>query len=207
MIELRRGDTAQAARVFEEGARISGQLGDMLGVAYYVWIFGNVNARSGRPVRAARLWGAAEALREQMGMSFSRYDLAQSGYEQDLAAVRSALDETSFDAAWAEGRAMSPEQAIEYALEEPMTPDQEHPADMASPARLPEERQKEDARGDLRNNLPVARSGFVGREREISEVGRTLSMTRLLTLTGAGGCGKTRLALEVARDIVGARSR
>jgi non-specific serine/threonine protein kinase len=203
--ELRRGDTAQAARVFEEGARISGQLRDRLGVAYYVWIFGNVNARSGRPVRAVRLWGAAEALREQMGMSFSRYDLAQSGYEQDLAAVRSALDETSFDTAWAEGRAMSPEQAIEYALEEPMAPDQEHPADMASPARLSEERQKEDTHGDLRNNLPVARSGFVGREREMAEVARTLSMTRLLTLTGAGGCGKTRLALEVARHIVGVR--
>ncbi|HEX7169937.1 MAG TPA: AAA family ATPase, partial [Rubrobacter sp.] len=206
-IELRRADIAQAARVFEEGARISGQLGDMLGVAYYVWIFGNVNARLGRPVRAARLWGAAEVLREQMGMSFSRYDLAQSGYEQDLAAVIYALDQTSFDTAWTEGRAMSPEQAMEYALEEQMTPDQEGLADTVSTTRLPEERQKEDARGGLRNNLPAARSGFVGREREMSEVGRTLSMTRLLTLTGAGGCGKTRLAVEVARDLVDVRSR
>ena len=115
-LELRRGDTERATKVFEEGARISGQLGDMLGAAYYVWIFGGVNARLGKPARAARLWGAAEALREQMGMSFSRYDLAQSGYEGDLAAVRSTLDEASFDAAWAEGRAMPLEEAIEYAL-------------------------------------------------------------------------------------------
>ena len=55
-----------------------------------------------------------------------------------------------------------------------------------------------------RHNLPAARTSFVGREREIVEVKRALSMTRLLTLTGAGGSGKTRLALEVARDLVGA---
>ena len=55
-----------------------------------------------------------------------------------------------------------------------------------------------------RHNLPAARTSFVGRDREIVEVKHALSMTRLLTLTGAGGSGKTRLALEVARDLVGA---
>jgi DNA-binding SARP family transcriptional activator len=55
-----------------------------------------------------------------------------------------------------------------------------------------------------RHNLPLVRTSFVGREREKVEVKRLLAMTRLLTLTGAGGCGKTRLALEVARDLVGA---
>ena len=39
----------------------------------------------------------------------------------------------------------------------------------------------------------------MGREQEMLEVERELEMTRLLTLTGAGGSGKTRLALEVAR--------
>jgi predicted ATPase/DNA-binding SARP family transcriptional activator/DNA-binding CsgD family transcriptional regulator len=53
-----------------------------------------------------------------------------------------------------------------------------------------------------RHNLPTPRTSFVGREREIVEVKRMLSMTRLLTLTGAGGSGKTRLALEVARDLI-----
>ena len=53
-------------------------------------------------------------------------------------------------------------------------------------------------------NLPAARSSFVGREREMAEIERSLASTRLLTLTGAGGSGKTRLALEVARDLVGA---
>jgi predicted ATPase/DNA-binding CsgD family transcriptional regulator len=55
-----------------------------------------------------------------------------------------------------------------------------------------------------RHNLPAPRSSFVGRETELRKLKRDLAMTRLLTLTGAGGCGKTRLALEVARELVGA---
>jgi predicted ATPase/DNA-binding SARP family transcriptional activator/DNA-binding CsgD family transcriptional regulator len=56
----------------------------------------------------------------------------------------------------------------------------------------------------VKHNLPASLTSFVGREREMLEARRLLSMTRLLTLTGAGGCGKTRLALEVARGLVGA---
>jgi predicted ATPase/DNA-binding SARP family transcriptional activator/DNA-binding CsgD family transcriptional regulator len=54
------------------------------------------------------------------------------------------------------------------------------------------------------HNVPAALSRFVGREREKVEVERALTMTRLLTFTGVGGCGKTRLALEVTRDVAGA---
>jgi len=46
--------------------------------------------------------------------------------------------------------------------------------------------------------LPVPVSSFVGRERQLADVGALLTRCRLVTLTGAGGCGKTRLALEVA---------
>jgi predicted ATPase/DNA-binding SARP family transcriptional activator/DNA-binding CsgD family transcriptional regulator len=55
-----------------------------------------------------------------------------------------------------------------------------------------------------RHNLPLARTTFIGREREALEIKRLLAMTRLLTLTGVGGSGKTRLALKVASDLVGA---
>ena len=55
----------------------------------------------------------------------------------------------------------------------------------------------------LPNNLPTPRTSFIGREREMAEIKRMLGMTRLLTLTGAGGSGKTRLALEIARDLAG----
>jgi predicted ATPase len=52
------------------------------------------------------------------------------------------------------------------------------------------------------NNLPAALTSFVGREREIADVKRLLSTTHLLTLTGSGGCGKTRLSLQVAADLL-----
>jgi len=51
------------------------------------------------------------------------------------------------------------------------------------------------------NNLPVQLTSFVGREREQEDIRRLLSTTRLLMLTGAGGCGKTRLALHVAANL------
>jgi class 3 adenylate cyclase len=49
-------------------------------------------------------------------------------------------------------------------------------------------------------NLPVEPTSFVGREQELGEIRRLLGSTRLLTLTGPGGSGKTRLALRVASD-------
>src|ERR671931_459983 len=53
-------------------------------------------------------------------------------------------------------------------------------------------------RRGARHNLPVPLSSFLGREHDLREVDRLLGGSRLLTLTGAGGAGKTRLALQVA---------
>ena len=50
------------------------------------------------------------------------------------------------------------------------------------------------------NNLPDQLTSFIGRDDELREVSHLLSGTRLLTLTGAGGCGKTRLAAQVAAE-------
>jgi predicted ATPase/class 3 adenylate cyclase/Tfp pilus assembly protein PilF len=52
------------------------------------------------------------------------------------------------------------------------------------------------------NNLPVQLTSFIGREKEMIEVKYLLSTTRLLTLVGASGCGKTRLALQVTADLL-----
>ena len=54
----------------------------------------------------------------------------------------------------------------------------------------------------LPNNLPVRLSTFVGRERELAELSDAIGRERLVSLTGAGGCGKTRLALQAAADTV-----
>jgi predicted ATPase/DNA-binding SARP family transcriptional activator/DNA-binding CsgD family transcriptional regulator len=55
----------------------------------------------------------------------------------------------------------------------------------------------------VKHNLSAPRTSFIGRDQEMVEVKRALAMTRLLTLTGAGGTGKTRLSLELARDLIG----
>ena len=54
----------------------------------------------------------------------------------------------------------------------------------------------------LLNNLPVQVSSFIGREAELSEVGRLIAASRLVTLTGSGGAGKTRLALQLAAGLL-----
>jgi predicted ATPase/class 3 adenylate cyclase len=54
----------------------------------------------------------------------------------------------------------------------------------------------------LPHNLPIQLTSFVGRVREIAEVKRLLGSARLVTLTGSGGAGKTRLVLQVAADVV-----
>jgi predicted ATPase len=56
------------------------------------------------------------------------------------------------------------------------------------------------SRRAFRANLPIPLTSFIGRERELAEVTDLLARTRLLTLMGAGGCGKTRLALQLAKD-------
>ena len=54
----------------------------------------------------------------------------------------------------------------------------------------------------LPNNLPAQLSAFIGRVREVAEVRALVESARLVTLTGAGGCGKTRLGLQVAAELL-----
>ena len=66
------------------------------------------------PVRAAKLLGAAEALREKIDSPMTDYERVE--YEQSVARLRSMLAEAEFNALWAEGRSMTMEQAIQLAL-------------------------------------------------------------------------------------------
>jgi predicted ATPase len=54
----------------------------------------------------------------------------------------------------------------------------------------------------LLNNLPAQLSAFIGRDQEMSDVRALVGASRLVTLTGAGGSGKTRLALQVAAELL-----
>ena len=54
----------------------------------------------------------------------------------------------------------------------------------------------------LPHNLPIQLTSFIGREREMAEAKQLLANTRLLTLTGPGGTGKTRLSLQLAQELL-----
>src|SRR5215472_13749572 len=54
---------------------------------------------------------------------------------------------------------------------------------------------------ERKHNLPAQLTSFVGREAEVAEVRHLLVSNRLVTLTGSGGVGKTRIALRVASDL------
>ena len=55
----------------------------------------------------------------------------------------------------------------------------------------------------LSGNLPAEPNSFIGRERDLAELAKLLSEVRALTLSGPGGIGKTRLAVRLARDVIG----
>jgi DNA-binding CsgD family transcriptional regulator len=62
---------------------------------------------------AARLFGAAQVIRQRIGVV--RFKIYEAGYQASVSALRDALGEKDFDAAWAEGAALSTEEAIAYA--------------------------------------------------------------------------------------------
>ena len=109
-----RGDYRGARTLQEEGLAIRWELGDKWGIAESLEALATLAVAEGRPERAARLRGTAEALREAIHTPLPPNEREQ--YDRDLAAVREALGEAAFAAAWAEGRRMSMEQVIEYAL-------------------------------------------------------------------------------------------
>ena len=65
-------------------------------------------------------------------------------------------------------------------------------------------RDRQGGGGNERSNLPEPLTSFIGRERELVEIKRLLPSSRLLTLVGVGGIGKTRLALQVAAEVMDA---
>jgi non-specific serine/threonine protein kinase len=127
IIMLIQGDLERAAKRFEGDMRILRNLRDKQGTAYCLLGLAAVAALQGRPIRAARLWGAAEALREAIGLPLSPFDRANYDYEGYQVAARTRLDsEATWKEAWAEGRAMTLEEAAQYTLTT-----EEHPLPVA----------------------------------------------------------------------------
>jgi predicted ATPase/class 3 adenylate cyclase len=109
------GDYQAARALYEEGLTINRDLGNKWGIAYLLEDIGGLAALQNQPERALRLIGAAEVLRESIGAALPPTE--QAALARLLEPARQTLDEAATTSVMAEGRAMSLEQAIEYAFE------------------------------------------------------------------------------------------
>ncbi|HEX9369598.1 MAG TPA: tetratricopeptide repeat protein, partial [Roseiflexaceae bacterium] len=110
------GEDGEARALLRESLRLQQQVGTKWNIEQSLERIAGLAVGQGRPERAARLFGAAEALREAIGRPLHPGE--RTDYDRDLAAARAQLNQKSFAAAWAEGRAMTLEQAIAAALDE-----------------------------------------------------------------------------------------
>jgi predicted ATPase/DNA-binding winged helix-turn-helix (wHTH) protein len=104
-----------AEKHFAEGITILHDLGNLPGVIDSLEGLASAAAATAAPRRAARLWSATDALRQEIGNARSVPE--GIAYERQLKAVRAALTAEAFNRAWNEGRAMSLDDAVHYALD------------------------------------------------------------------------------------------
>lgn len=110
------GDYVRATVLAKESLKLSHAQRVQPNVVENLTVLAGLAGSQKRPERALRLFAAAEVLQDAIGYHFYRAD--QADYDRELAAARAQLDKNAEVAAWAEGRAMTLEQAIDYALEE-----------------------------------------------------------------------------------------
>jgi non-specific serine/threonine protein kinase len=110
------GDYASARAFLEESLTIQREIGNRGGSAFSLESLAALASAQEQPEQAARLWGAAERLREEIGAPLPPNEREE--YDHKVSEARAALGEEAFTAAWTEGRAMSWEHAVYYALGE-----------------------------------------------------------------------------------------
>src|SRR5215472_16600953 len=98
------GDDVRAQSLYEEGIAVAGRAGNRETLTFGLEGLASVVAVQGELAWAARLWGAAETLRETIGAPIAPVE--RPVYESSVTIARAQLGEKSFAAAWAEGRLM-----------------------------------------------------------------------------------------------------
>ncbi len=112
-VEMAQGELDAAERDAYDALEIAARIGGDLVVPLALECLAIAAAQTDNHLMAARLFAAAAAARQRMG--FVRFKVLDEGDETTIAVVREALGENEFDAAWAEGAALSIEEAIAYA--------------------------------------------------------------------------------------------
>ncbi len=114
-VALALGNAERAAGLFIESLRLHLELSNRHGVTECLAGLAGVAGALGQPLQAARLFGASDALREALDAIM--WPAERADYERNLSVARAQLDDATWQAAYAEGRAMSMEQAVAYAQE------------------------------------------------------------------------------------------
>ena len=118
-VALNQGDYPAARALLEESLAIRRELGDRSGIPYSLEGLAAVVASLRDSLRAARIWGATERSRAEIGTPLPPCE--RSGYDRCVAAARIASgDDAAFDSAWQEGRGLTLDQAIDLALAKPV---------------------------------------------------------------------------------------
>ena len=115
-VALLRGELERAEALHKESLALSGEMGGSAHTLAFLKGLACTAGAKGEAQKAARLFGAAEALREAMGVG--QWAALRTLEEPYLVGARSQLEEGTWAEAWEEGRRMSMEAAIEYALSE-----------------------------------------------------------------------------------------
>jgi predicted ATPase/class 3 adenylate cyclase/DNA-binding CsgD family transcriptional regulator len=107
------GEPEQAERDAHDALAIAASTQAYLGISEILECLATLADEAGSHREAARLFGAAAAIRERMGAV--RFKVWDAGYEVSLTALREGMGKNDFDSVWAEGAALSTEEAIAYA--------------------------------------------------------------------------------------------
>jgi DNA-binding CsgD family transcriptional regulator len=109
-VEAQQGDHVSARALYEQSVVLAREMNNKLNIVDCLEGLAGVVAAQGELTWGARIWGAAEALRDAMGTPIP--PIYRIEYERPVTAVRTQLGEKVFAEAWAEGRAMTPEQVL-----------------------------------------------------------------------------------------------
>jgi DNA-binding CsgD family transcriptional regulator len=112
-VALAQGEPDQAERDAHDALTVAARTQGYVRVPYALECLARVAAEDSNHPYAARLLGAADAIRQRTG--HVRFPMYEAGHETAVTAVREALGQNDFDAAWTEGHALSIEEAIAYA--------------------------------------------------------------------------------------------